>query len=578
MDKKKSSISIKIMIMIPVMVLGIVSIISNITAIVNIQNVNSNAATIADEYMTGIQELSGIQEMAKDIHKLALNHIIATDFDTMIEVVEDIKEEETQLDTMLEDYKKYVDEKDTAAYEELVSNYEQFKHFIVYLTANSADSKTAAAYALANGEVSTYGNAMQTNVDTLMTSITAQASDARTKLSRVYIQSIIGNLITIAISILAMGIAAFSVFKRVVRPISQAQRDIKEIITGIDNREGDLTKRVAVVSDDEIAALGNGINTFMEKLQQILRMITNNSQKMDVVVNQVLDSVRTSNDNVSDLSAMTEELAATMQEVANSAGVINQSADAVREEVNVIADKSLAINQYSMDMKQQADQMENDAKNTMEQTGARVNEMMTVLGQAIEDSKSVDQVNSLTNDILDISSQTNLLALNASIEAARAGEAGKGFAVVADEIRQLADSSRETANRIQEINGVVVRAVHNLAENSNHMVEYMNDAILPEFRKFVESGMQYKDAATYIEGVMNEFTEKTDALKSEVDEIASSIQTITYAIEEGVNGVTSAAESTQMLVTDMGNISDRMGENQEIAEDLQKETAIFIKL
>ena len=578
MNKKKSSVSIKMLIMIPVMVLGIVSIISNITAIINIQNVNKSASAIADEYMTGIQELSQIQAKAKDIHKQALSHIIATDFDTMIVLVEDIKKQEAELDTMLESYKEYVSEEDMAVYEDMMANYEQFKHSIVYLAANSADSKTSEAYAVANGDVASYSNAMQGNINALMDSITAQSVAARENLSRVYVKSMIGNLITIIVSILAMGIATFIVLRRVIRPISQAQNDLKDIITGIDNKEGDLTKRVTVVSDDEIAALGNGINTFMEKLQQILKMITNNSQKMDVVVNEVLDSVRTSNDNVSDLSAMTEELAATMQEVSNSAGIINKNTEAVRDEVNVIADKSLSINQYSMEMKQQAEQMENDARNNMENTNTRVNEMMSVLEQAIQDSKSVDQVNNLTNDILNISSQTNLLALNASIEAARAGEAGKGFAVVADEIRQLADSSRETANRIQEINGIVIRAVHNLADNSNDMVGYMKESILPEFSKFVDSGEQYRDAATYIESVMNEFTEKTDALKEEVDEIAGSIQTITYAIEEGVNGVTSAAESTQLLVTDMGNISDRMAENQEIAEDLQKETAVFKNL
>lgn len=76
--------------------------------------------------------------------------------------------------------------------------------------------------------------------------------------------------------------------------------------------------------------------------------------------------------------------------------------------------------------------------------------------QAIENSRSVEEVNALTDEILNISSQTNLLALNASIEAARAGEAGKGFAVVADEIRVLADSSRETAGNIQQINAKVV--------------------------------------------------------------------------------------------------------------------------
>lgn len=228
-------------------------------------------------------------------------------------------------------------------------------------------------------------------------------------------------------------------------------------------------------------------------------------------------------------------------------------------------------------MKANADRMENDAKASMEETGTKVQEILSVLNQAIEDSKSVDKVNSLANEILSISSQTNLLALNASIEAARAGEAGKGFAVVADEIRQLAESSRDTTNRIQEINVVVTNAVHNLAGHANNLVEYLNEAILPEFGKFVESGVQYRENATYIEGVMNEFTVKTDDLKRAMDEIADSISTITDAIDEGARGVNGAAESTQMLVVDMEKINSRMDANENIAGVLQKGTNMFTK-
>ena len=200
-----------------------------------------------------------------------------------------------------------------------------------------------------------------------------------------------------------------------------------------------------------------------------------------------------------------------------------------------------------------------------------------MLHEAIEDSKSVDQVNNLTNDILNISSQTNLLALNASIEAARAGEAGRGFAVVADEIRQLADSSRQTANKIQEINSVVTNAVHNLSNNANNLVEFMKGFILPEFDNFVKSGVQYRENATYIEDVMGDFTSKTDDLRRAMDEIAASISAISEAIDEGAKGINGTAESTQVLVGDMSTISERMEENLKIAKALETGTAIFEK-
>ena len=213
----------------------------------------------------------------------------------------------------------------------------------------------------------------------------------------------------------------------------------------------------------------------------------------------------------------------------------------------------------------------------MNQTGEKVGNILDVLNKAIEDSKSVDQVNNLTNDILNISSQTNLLALNASIEAARAGEAGKGFAVVADEIRQLADSSRETANKIQSINSVVVAAVNNLSDNANNLVSYLQQTILPEFQTFVDGGVKYKENASYIENAMDEFVEKTDVLKKNMDEIAHSINTITTVVDDGAAGVNNAAISTQDLVEDMVNISNKMIENKSIAQNLKNSTNIFAK-
>ena len=313
----------------------------------------------------------------------------------------------------------------------------------------------------------------------------------------------------------------------------------------------------------------------MDKLQGIMKMIIENSQQLKTVVNEVHENVRISNDSASDLSAVTEELSATMLQIEESANKINQNTESVRSEVEQIASKSDSINTYSKQMKENADRMEADAKATMNETSSKVHDILSVLNNAIKDSSSVEQVNGLTEEILSISSQTNLLALNASIEAARAGEAGKGFAVVADEIRQLADSSRETANSIQEINGIVTNAVHNLAGNANNLVEYVNNSILPEFDKFVQSGVEYKENASYIENVMDEFSVKTDDLKQAVSEIANSINTITCAIEEGANGVSGAAESTQELVENIENINSRMEQNQQIAEKLQNETNIF---
>lgn len=576
--KKKSYISTKFIILIPVFILGFVSVVSNILAVTNIKRVNANATQIANGYMSCISELGDIQKETLLIHRLGLSHIVATDLNTMISLVETIRSEQETLETYLDDFQEYVTDDNKAEYDALVSNYEGMKYELANLMAYSANNDNEAAYALANGKIADYSSAMQESIAAIRTNVSENADVAKEQLAAVYRTAIAASTASIIISVAALLATLICVFRLVIIPLLKTQKEITDIIEDIDKREGDLTRRVSVHANQEVAAVGNGINVFMDKLQDIFKVIVNNSTRMESVVGEVRDSVVTSNSSVSDLSALTEELSATMEEMSANASLINTNTESVKQEVDQIAERTSEINAYTREMKEHADSMEASARENMESTGAKVNEILTVLNQAIEDSKSVNQVNSLTDDILNIASQTNLLALNASIEAARAGEAGRGFSVVATEISQLAAASQEAANRIQQINRVVTEAVGNLTEHSNGLVQYMNDSILPEFEAFVDAGSAYREKATHIETSMGDFTEKTDVLKKTMAEIADSINTIAHAIEEGVKGVSSAADSTQVLVGDMEDITRHMDENQHIAADLKRETEVFKKL
>lgn len=576
--KKQGHFSTKMIILIPVFVIGIISIISSVLAVKNIRKVNENATQIANGYMVCIADLGSIQIETEKIHRLGLSHIVATDLDSMISLVDVIRSEQTVLDEYLSDFEQFIDDSDRENYEAILSNYEGLKYENANLMAYSANGNKEAAYALANGAISEYADKIDQNIMAIQEVVNNNADTAKQQLTKVYKYSLTVSFVTIAVSMASLLFAVFSVLKMVIVPLSKTKNEINEIIDDIDRREGDLTRRVTIMENQEVAAVGSGINLFMGKLQDIFKTIIHNSKRMETVVNEVRESVMTSNSSVSDLSALTEELSATMQEMSDNAALINSNTESVAGEVNQIAERTTEINNYTKEMKGHADSMESAARSNMESTGTKVNEILEVLNRAIEDSNSVNQVNSLTDDILNIASQTNLLALNASIEAARAGDAGRGFAVVATEISQLAAASQEAANRIQQINSVVTQAVHNLADNANGLVQYMNESILPEFEEFVTAGSEYKNKATYIENVMNEFESKTDSLKNTMVEIQRSINTIAHAIEEGAKGVSNAADSTQVLVTDMENISNRMDENFEIATDLKKETAIFTKI
>ena len=575
--KGKKKLSTKL-ILIPVFVVGFVSVISSGLSLKNLSKVNDAASQIVDTSMVGTEMLNDIEMETVNIHTLALAHIISTDLSSMIDIVSEVRNHEEKLKQLLDDYNPYVTLETKRNYRIICENYTSLVKECGNVMAYSAAGKNEEAYKTANGSIAKYSNNIEKAISSMREHVNSVTQEERKSLESTYRASVVTCTFTIAISIIALLFVVFAVVTMVIKPLLRTQKEINGIIVNIDNKKGDLTQRVTPINNAEVDAVGKGINVFMTKLQAIFKAVVTNSARMERVVDDVRQSVQTSNSSVSDLSALTEELSATMQDISENASVINTNTDNVAKEVELIAEKTDELTGYTKDMKAHAQSMESVARTNMESTDRKVSEILEVLQKAIEDSNSVKQVNSLTNDILNIASQTNLLALNASIEAARAGEAGRGFAVVASEISQLAAASQEAANNIQRINAVVTNSVNNLSDNANGLVSYINDSILPEFERFVESGVEYNDKASFIEGTMTDFKEKTDSLKQSTLEISSSINTISHAINEGVNGVVSAADSTQLIVEDMDNISHKMDENYEIADSLKKETSIFIKL
>ena len=575
--KGKKKLSTKL-ILIPVFVVGFVSVISSGLSLKNLSKVNDAASQIVDTSMVGTEMLNDIEMETLNIHTLALAHIISTSLSSMIDIVSEVRNHEEKLKQLLDDYNPYVTLETKRNYRIICENYTSLVKECGNVMAYSAAGKNEEAYKTANGSIAKYSNNIEKAISSMREHVNSVTQEERKSLESTYRASVVTCTFTIAVSIIALLFVVFAVVTMVIKPLLRTQKEINGIIVNIDNKKGDLTQRVTPINNAEVDAVGKGINVFMTKLQAIFKAVVTNSARMERVVDDVRQSVQTSNSSVSDLSALTEELSATMQDISENASVINTNTDNVAKEVELIAEKTDELTGYTKDMKAHAQSMESVARTNMESTDRKVSEILEVLQKAIEDSNSVKQVNSLTNDILNIASQTNLLALNASIEAARAGEAGRGFAVVASEISQLAAASQEAANNIQRINAVVTNSVTNLSDNANGLVSYINDSILPEFERFVESGVEYNDKASFIEGTMTDFKEKTDSLKQSMLEISSSINTISHAINEGVNGVVSAADSTQLIVEDMDNISHKMDENYEIADSLKKETSIFIKL
>lgn len=574
--KKKSSVIAKLII--PVAVLGCIAIMIAGVSLYSMTAVQKESNQISGEGVRATICMDEINLAFANTQKLTLALCAEPSKDLYEYVVSQLTEYQSNVDS----YEKellamdhYFTADDIQLMNETFDLLTEAQGTTVELMQTAMAGDSAAAVAKANSVMTEWSDTIAVNMDTLISRNDELVKQNIQEQKDLYNQNMILSLILLAISFVAFVMVVVVIIKTVVKPLRKQTSELTEIIDEIKGGHGDLTKRVTVKSMDEIGQSSIGINHFIETLQNIMSNIISNSNVLDGVVGNVASSVAASSDNANDISAIMEELSATMEEVSATTNSVSENTTAAEGKVQKMADQTKVMSQYAQDMKKRATELEHTATENMNNTNEMIGEITTEMNQALENSKSVEKVAQLTADILSISSQTNLLALNASIEAARAGEAGKGFAVVADEIRQLADSSRETANNIQTINEQVIEAVQGLVVSSEKIVGYINENILPDYRAFVQGGQQYNDDAPHIDNTMAEYAGEAQDILATMMEMTEAIEGISRAVEESANGVTDAATNIDSLVQSMSTVNGQMEENSTVAKNLKEESAAF---
>ena len=574
--KKKSSVIAKLII--PVAVLGCIAIMIAGVSLYSMTAVQKESNQISGEGVRATICMDEINLAFANTQKLTLALCAEPSKDLYEYVASQLTEYQSNVDSYEKELlamEHYFTADDIQLMNETFDLLTEAQGTTVELMQTAMAGDSAAAVAKANSVMTEWSDTIAVNMDTLISRNDELVKQNIQEQKDLYNQNMILSLILLAISFVAFVMVVVVIIKTVVKPLRKQTSELTEIIDEIKGGHGNLTKRVTVKSMDEIGQSSIGINHFIETLQNIMSNIISNSNVLDGVVGNVASSVAASSDNANDISAIMEELSATMEEVSATTNSVSENTTAAEGKVQKMADQTKVMSQYAQDMKKRATELEHTATENMNNTNEMIGEITTEMNQALENSKSVEKVAQLTADILNISSQTNLLALNASIEAARAGEAGKGFAVVADEIRQLADSSRETANNIQTINEQVIEAVQGLVVSSEKIVGYINENILPDYRAFVQGGQQYNDDATHIDNTMAEYAGEAQDILATMMEMTEAIEGISRAVEESANGVTDAATNIDSLVQSMSTVNGQMEENSTVAKNLKEESAAF---
>ena len=387
--------------------------------------------------------------------------------------------------------------------------------------------------------------------------------------------TIVFNYILVVFSIAMTAVAILVALKSIIKPIKKTSSELGNIVEGIRVGEGDLTARVPVKANDEVGQLSNGINSFIATLQSVVNTMKSSAETVANSVKNVNSQVDGANRSVTSISATTEELAASMQQMSATTQQMAQGSREILSLTNESRRQADSGVKIVDDITERVQKMREDTLNS-KQTATKVIENIEAdLVKAVEESRNVGQIRELTGDILNIASQTNLLALNASIEAARAGEAGKGFAVVAEEIRQLADSSQQTANGIQEISTVVIAAVERLAEHASEMLKFVDKDVMNDYDSFVKIMNQYQEDAKNIDDILTAFAEKTGTIADTMQDMDSDISVMATAMDESAHAVSTVASDASELVVVVSGILNESENNRAASQEIDDQISIF---
>ncbi len=462
------------------------------------------------------------------------------------------------------------------AYEALIQYKEGYYVYIeAVTTAVEEDDDSYISAAMTTGDtadacqnISNYASSLaDISQEIINDTLNAQISSATFSTTMVSILTVVIVLIIVAVGAM--------ILLQIVFPLKRASKKLGDIITNVQKNQGDLTMRLKVEANNEIGDLTGGINVFISELQTIMTQIKTESGKVQVVSADTKEQVGSTKYRVADVSNSMQQLASNMEEITATAVDLESNSNLINDASKEMVERTENCKSFAEEMKVNAQGVKQLAGKSKAEMLSKVERMQGELAEAIEESKSVDTINTLTEDILNIASQTNLLALNASIEAARAGEAGKGFAVVADEIRILAEQSRSTANSIQEISDNVIKCVKELSENAVDLMEYISGPVQGDYDKFLESSNQYEQNAEHLDETMQLFAGITSNIQSSLLAVSDGIHNISETIENNTHEINETADAMGTILDSMNEVYARSEESDASSQTLMSNVDKF---
>ncbi len=386
------------------------------------------------------------------------------------------------------------------------------------------------------------------------------------------IESARNSIFQISVICLILTLTVLNIIvNRIMRSLNKVNRKIYDLA----NNEGDLTQKLDIFSGDELELIAGNVNMLLEYIREIMLHISANSIELGTSTGTIAENLVSARDNISDVSATMEEMSAAMEETSASLYQVDESVARIMNSIGNIAAKASSERKSAAKIMEKVQSIYESAETDRIAAARQASEMSENMTQRIERSRAVEQIDTLTNEIINITDQTSLLALNASIEAARAGATGKGFAVVASEIGSLADNSARAAEGIQRVSQEVIRAVNELAGESERMIRFMNETAMAGYERLLDNTANYKNDVGRLSEIMNDFADVSMRLSNDIDSIKEAVGAVSTAAAESTKGIVDVTEMASGMAVSMESIKDEAESNRDIAGQLKTEVGKF---
>lgn len=573
---KKQGIGLEMKIMLLILLFAAAAFGCIFILVNRLQSITNVSNEIVTKQVTEQEQISGLSREFTYINGQVLTHVMTTNNVTMEELKAKILAEMDQMDTQMDAFSKCLSENDQRrnAFQSAYNEYAKYRRTVESLLETSAANKTQA-YVSATSNLPMFNASIEACMDEMLETTETQMDIAHAGMEE-RAESVPG-IVAVASLILALTMLLIMTGIKlwVINPVKGATKQVDELVEGIRNNEGDITRRIRVRSRDEIGRLSMAINDLVSQMQEIIEALQNGCRRMQetqtgisTCVEKVNESAANTTQNLTRLSGGMEKVSGAVQEVKEDTLLLGQTVEGMKQ----VAEEGSS---YAAGIKGKAGEMKEVALASKKEATSMLSEINTAVNSSIESSQQIHKITKLTGDILGIAGTTNLLALNASIEAARAGEAGKGFAVVAEEIRNLADSSRESANHIKEISDRVVESVQELSENATRLLTFVNTKVLADYDTLENTGKNYHEAADHVDEMMADVREQIGRIQESLQHVNTANDSIEKTVNDSNGMLSVVRENNHGMEEEMQEISSSIEDMSGVVDQLQDSIRCF---